>query len=121
VNAVSLYVEHGRETFHSVHVEAARRVAAQAVRTGVERLAHVSGIGADSRSPSRYIRKPSEGEVAQQERVIVPASGADKMTSSPGGKGRSSLAGGPIVCHRHRVDHGILSHVKKTAHPGNIP
>jgi uncharacterized protein YbjT (DUF2867 family) len=46
VNAVSLYVEHGRETFHAVHVEAAQRVAAQALRAGVERLAHVSGIGA---------------------------------------------------------------------------
>jgi len=64
VNAVSLYVDHGRETFHSVHVEAARRVAAQAARAGVERLAHVSGIGADPRSPSRYIRKRGEGELA---------------------------------------------------------
>ena len=41
VNAVSLYVEHGQETFHSVHVESAQRVAAQARRAGVERLAHV--------------------------------------------------------------------------------
>ena len=31
VNAVSLYVEHGEETFHSAHVEAAQRVAAQAL------------------------------------------------------------------------------------------
>jgi uncharacterized protein YbjT (DUF2867 family) len=30
VNAVSLYLERGQETFHSVHVEAAQRVAAQA-------------------------------------------------------------------------------------------
>src|SRR5947209_11310756 len=29
VNAVSLYIERGRETFHSVHVESAERVAAQ--------------------------------------------------------------------------------------------
>jgi uncharacterized protein YbjT (DUF2867 family) len=43
VNAVSLYVEHGRETFHSVHVEAAERIAAQARRVGVERLVHVWG------------------------------------------------------------------------------
>src|SRR5450755_2687070 len=50
VNAVSLYVEHGQKTFHSVHVEAAQRVAAQAHRAGVERVAHVSGIGADARS-----------------------------------------------------------------------
>ena len=64
VNAVSLYVEHGQETFHSVHVEAAQRVAAQAHRAGVERLIHVSGIGADAASPSRYIRKRGEGELA---------------------------------------------------------
>jgi len=64
VNAVSLYVEHGQETFHSVHVESARRVAAQAHRGGVERLVHVSGIGADAASRSRYIRKRGEGELA---------------------------------------------------------
>jgi uncharacterized protein YbjT (DUF2867 family) len=64
VNAVSLYVEHGEETFHSVHVEAAQRVAAQAQRAGVEQLVHVSGIGADPASPSRYIRKRGEGELA---------------------------------------------------------
>lgn len=64
VNAVSLYVERGQETFHSVHVEAAQRVAAQARRAGVERLAHVSGIGSDAASPSRYIRKRGEGELA---------------------------------------------------------
>jgi NADH dehydrogenase len=66
VNAVSLYVEHGRETFHSVHVEAAERVAILARRAGVERLVHVSGIGADAASPSLYIRKRGEGELAVQ-------------------------------------------------------
>jgi uncharacterized protein YbjT (DUF2867 family) len=64
VNAVSLYLERGQDTFHSVHVEAAQRVAAQAHRAGVERLVHVSGIGADAASPSRYIRKRGEGELA---------------------------------------------------------
>jgi NADH dehydrogenase len=64
VNAVSLYVEHGQETFHSVHVEAAQRVATHARRAGVERLAHVSGIGSDAASPSLYIRKRGEGELA---------------------------------------------------------
>ena len=66
VNTVSLYVEHGRETFHSVHVEAAERVAILARRAGVERLVHVSGIGADAASPSLYIRKRGEGELAVQ-------------------------------------------------------
>ena len=64
VNAVSLYVEHGQQTFHSVHVESAQRVAAQTRLAGVERLVHVSGIGADAASPSRYIRKRGEGELA---------------------------------------------------------
>ena len=64
VNAVSLYVEHGRETFHSVHVESAQRVAAQAHRAGVKRLVHVSGIGSNAASPSLYIRKRGEGELA---------------------------------------------------------
>lgn len=67
VNAVSLYVEHGRETFHSVHVQSAQRVAAQARRAGVKRLLHLSGIGADSASPSLYIRKRGEGELAVRE------------------------------------------------------
>src|SRR4051794_15677587 len=64
INAASLYIERGQETFHSVHVEAARRVAAQAARAGVKRVVHVSGIGADSASQSRYIRKRGEGELA---------------------------------------------------------
>jgi NADH dehydrogenase len=64
INAASLYIESGQETFHSVHVEAAQRVAAQARRAGVERLIHVSGIGADAASQSRYIRKRGEGELA---------------------------------------------------------
>jgi uncharacterized protein YbjT (DUF2867 family) len=64
VNAVSLYVEQGQETFHSVHVESAQRVAARARGAGVERLIHVSGIGADVASRSLYIRKRGEGELA---------------------------------------------------------
>jgi NADH dehydrogenase len=64
VNAVSLYVEHEEETFHSVHVESAQRVAAQAHRAGVDRLIHISGIGADAASQSLYIRKRGEGELA---------------------------------------------------------
>ena len=64
VNAVSLYVERARETFHSVHVEAAGRIAALAHRAGLARLVQVSGIGADPQSKSLYIRKRGEGERA---------------------------------------------------------
>jgi len=64
VNAVSLYVERHGETFHSVHVEAARRLAARAKQDRVERLVQLSGIGADVASPSLYIRKRGEGELS---------------------------------------------------------
>src|SRR5262249_20232197 len=64
VRTVSLYVEHGRETFWSVHVEAAAQVARAARRAGVKRLVHLSGIGASASSASRYIRSRGEGEEA---------------------------------------------------------
>jgi uncharacterized protein YbjT (DUF2867 family) len=66
VNAISLYVEHGADTFHSVHVEAAARIARVARQAGVKRFVHLSGIGADAASPSPYIRNRGEGEAAVQ-------------------------------------------------------
>jgi uncharacterized protein YbjT (DUF2867 family) len=66
VNAISLYVEHGGDTFHSVHVETAARIASVARRVGAKRLVHLSGIGADAASPSPYIRSRGEGEAAVQ-------------------------------------------------------
>jgi uncharacterized protein YbjT (DUF2867 family) len=64
VNAVSLYVERDNQTFSSVHVEAAARLARHSRDAGVARLVHVSGIGADAGSPSPYIRSRGEGEDA---------------------------------------------------------
>jgi NADH dehydrogenase len=64
VNAVSLYVERGEETFHAVHVVAAERLADEARKAGVERLVQISGIGADAQSRSPYIRARGRGEQA---------------------------------------------------------
>jgi NADH dehydrogenase len=64
VNAVSLYVERGRAPFDAVHIEAAARVACLARASGVERLIHVSGIGADPTSSSPYIASRGRGEIA---------------------------------------------------------
>ena len=64
VNAVSLYVERGNQTFQSVHVDAAERLARHARAAGLARLVHVSGIGADPASSSPYIRNRGEGERA---------------------------------------------------------
>jgi uncharacterized protein YbjT (DUF2867 family) len=66
VNAISLYVEHGPDTFHSVHVEAAARIARAARRAGTKRFVHLSGLGANAGSPSPYIRSRGEGEAAVQ-------------------------------------------------------
>jgi uncharacterized protein YbjT (DUF2867 family) len=66
VNAISLYLEHGRDTFHSVHVETAAKIASAARAAGIRRFVHVSGIGANTTSPSSYIRSRGEGEAAVQ-------------------------------------------------------
>jgi uncharacterized protein YbjT (DUF2867 family) len=66
VNAISLYVEHGSETFQSVHVEAAGKIARAARQAGIRRFVHISGIGASTASSSTYIRSRGEGEGAVQ-------------------------------------------------------
>ena len=66
VNAVGLYVERGGDTFQAVHVEGAGRVARQAARVRA-RLVHLSGIGADASSRSRYVRARAQGEAAVRE------------------------------------------------------
>ena len=67
VNAVSLYVETGRTSFEAVHVDGAARLARHAREAGVERLVHVSGIGADPESTAPYIRARGRGELAVTE------------------------------------------------------
>jgi uncharacterized protein YbjT (DUF2867 family) len=64
VNAVSLYVETGQASFDAVHVDGAARLAGCARKAGVERLVHVSGIGADPNSTAPYIRARGRGELA---------------------------------------------------------
>jgi uncharacterized protein YbjT (DUF2867 family) len=64
VNAVSLFVERRAQTFRSVHVEGAARVAQLARLERVARLVHVSGIGSDAHAQSAYVRSRGEGEEA---------------------------------------------------------
>jgi uncharacterized protein YbjT (DUF2867 family) len=67
VNAVSAYVEKDGVTFEAVHEQGAETVAREAATAGVARLVLVSGIGADPRSGSPYIRARGRGEVAVQQ------------------------------------------------------
>src|SRR4051812_43259387 len=66
VNCVSLYVERGQDTFDALHVEAAARLSRLVRAAGVDRLAHISGIGADPASPSPYISARGHGEQVVQ-------------------------------------------------------
>ena len=50
--------------FDSIHVEGARNVASASSAAGVRSLVHVSAIGADPESESRYGRSKGEGEQA---------------------------------------------------------
>jgi uncharacterized protein YbjT (DUF2867 family) len=62
INAVGHYVERGRATFEAVHGAGAQRIARAAAEAGVGRLVQISGIGADPRSRSRYVRARALGE-----------------------------------------------------------
>lgn len=67
VNAVSAYVERGGVTYRDVHERGASNVATACRLQGVRRLVHISGIGADSASTSRYISARGRGDLAVQQ------------------------------------------------------
>src|SRR6266542_1133066 len=67
VNAVSAYGETGGVTFEAVHEQGATTVARAAAAAGVARLVLISGIGADPKSGSAYIRARGRGELGVQQ------------------------------------------------------
>lgn len=64
VNAVGILAPSGSQTFDRLHIEGAREVARAAREAGVQRLIHVSAIGADRASSAKYARTKGEGERA---------------------------------------------------------
>ena len=62
INTVGHYVEKPGATFHRIHAQGALHVARQAKQAGVERLIHISGLGADPASDSPYVRARGIGE-----------------------------------------------------------
>ena len=67
INTVGHYVEKRGATFDRVHGQGALHVARQARQAGVERLVHVSGLGADPGSRSPYVRARGIGETRVRE------------------------------------------------------
>ncbi|MGE3142637.1 MAG: complex I NDUFA9 subunit family protein [Hyphomonadaceae bacterium] len=70
VNLVGLLSEKGPQTFEAIQADGARAVAEAAAAKGITRLAHVSAIGADAHTPSRYARTKAAAEEAV--RAAVP-------------------------------------------------
>lgn len=64
VNSVGILAPTGAQTFQDVHVEGARRIAKAAREAGVQRLVHISAIGANKNSNSKYAVSKAEGEAA---------------------------------------------------------
>jgi len=64
INCVGILHEHGAQKFDVVHHTAPARLARLAREAGVERLIHISALGADPRSPSAYARSKAAGEQA---------------------------------------------------------
>jgi NADH dehydrogenase len=67
VNAVGVLTSGGKQTFKAIHVDAPRATAKAAREAGVRQFVHISAIGADPKSASRYARSKAEGEAAVRE------------------------------------------------------
>ena len=63
INLVGILAEGGAQTFDAVQAKGAAAVAEAAAAVGA-RMVHVSAIGADENSPSRYARAKAAGEQA---------------------------------------------------------
>ena len=64
VNLVGILAPSGKQTFRAVQAEGAARISRVAADNGITNFIHVSAIGADSNSSSRYARSKAEGEDA---------------------------------------------------------
>jgi uncharacterized protein YbjT (DUF2867 family) len=67
VNAVGILAEARAGDFQHIHADGAERVARLAAASGVERLVHISAIGADPGAASRYAATKGQGEVKVRE------------------------------------------------------
>lgn len=67
INLVAILYEKGQQTFRSLHVDGARRIATAAKEAGASRLVQMSALGASATSPSAYARTKAAGEQAVRE------------------------------------------------------
>lgn len=65
INAAGIPYQRGRQRYQQVHVEGARIIAQAANAFGVQRIVHISGLGADDKNAkSRFVRSKAQAEAA---------------------------------------------------------
>ena len=64
INLVGILYEHGKQDFTSTQFTGAQNIAELAAQTGLKGLVHVSAIGADAASKSRYASTKAKAEEA---------------------------------------------------------
>ncbi len=64
VNCVAVLFELGKQTFDSLHIEGAERIARLSAKHNVKTLLHISALGADADSKSEYQQTKAAGEAA---------------------------------------------------------
>jgi uncharacterized protein YbjT (DUF2867 family) len=62
INLVGTLTGRGKSSFQRVHADLPGRIGEAATRAGVQRVVHVSSIGADPNAKSRYAASKGEGE-----------------------------------------------------------
>jgi NADH dehydrogenase len=101
VNSVGLYTEKGSETFKAIHELGALNVARQCAIQNVERLVHVSGIGVDISSQSKYVQARAKGELLTRDAFPTAIMLRPSVLFGPGDTLINTLAdlvrGSPVV------------------------
>lgn len=64
INLIGIMHENRKNTFQRLHVEAAELIARSAYQAGIHNYIHVSALGADINSASKYAQTKAEGETA---------------------------------------------------------
>ncbi len=67
VNCVGVLVSRGLQSFAAIHAAGAGAVASASAEAGVDKLVHISAIGADAESTAAYARSKAAGEAAVRE------------------------------------------------------
>lgn len=67
INLIGVLYEAGSRSFEAMHVEAARNIAVGCAAARIDRLVHVSALGANPESAAKYASSKAAGEMAVRE------------------------------------------------------